>query len=217
VWADLPNGDKLAPWKVPSGIDGAEIERTPESKAIFERELRALIDGFYNHPSIVVWVPFNEGWGQFDSVRILNLAKQLDPTRLVNGPSGGNFVDAGDIIDHHQYPGPGAPPAVTDRAMVLGEFGGLGLPLKGHTWQSEKSWGYRSFTNKESLTDAYVDLVNQLHPLAEAHGLSAAIYTQTTDIEIEVNGLITYDREVLKLDLPKARAANLGQPPPAKK
>jgi hypothetical protein len=215
VWQDLPNGDKLAPWKVPSGIDGEEIQRTPESKAIYERELKALVDGLYNHPSIVVWVPFNEGWGQFDSVRILNLTKQLDPTRLVNGASGGNHFPAGDMISHHQYPGPGAPDPVTDRAMVLGEFGGLGLPLKGHTWQSEKSWGYRSFTNKESLTDAYVDLVNKLHPLAEANGLSAAIYTQTTDIEIEVNGFMTYDREVIKLDLPKARAANLGKSPSA--
>jgi beta-galactosidase/beta-glucuronidase len=217
VWQDLPSGDKLAPWKVPSGIDGVEIERTPESKAIYERELKALIETHYNHPSIVVWVPFNEGWGQFDTVRILNLTKQLDPTRLVDGASGGNHFPAGDILDHHQYPGPGAPAPVTDRAMVLGEFGGLGLPLKGHTWQSEKSWGYRSFTNQESLTAAYVDLVNKLHPLAKEHGLSAAIYTQTTDVEIEVNGLMTYDREVIKLDLPRARAANLGQSPPAPK
>lgn len=217
VWQDLPSGDKLAPWKVPSGLDGVEIERTPESKAIYERELKALIESHYNHPSIVVWVPFNEGWGQFDTVRILNLARQLDPTRLVDGASGGNHFAAGDILDHHQYPGPGAPSLVTDRAMVLGEFGGLGLPVKGHTWQSEKSWGYRSFTNQESLTAAYVDLVNKLHPLAEANGLSAAIYTQTTDVEIEVNGFMTYDREVLKLDLPKARAANLGQSPPAPK
>lgn len=146
----------------------------------------------------------------------MNLTKQLDPTRLVDGASGGNHFPAGDILDHHQYPGPGAPSPVRDRAMVLGEFGGLGLPIRGHTWQAEKSWGYRSFTNKESLTDAYVDLVNKLHPLAEEKGLSAAIYTQTTDVEIEVNGLMTYDREVIKLELPKARAANLGRLPEKK-
>jgi hypothetical protein len=214
VWQDLPNGDKSAPWRGPSGIDGQEMERTAESKAIFERELKAMIASLYNHPSIVIWVPFNEGWGQFDTVRILNWTKQLDPTRLVDGPSGGNHFPAGDIIDHHQYPGPGAPPAVTDRAMVLGEFGGLGLPLKGHTWQSEKNWGYRSFTNQESLTKAYVNLIRKLHPMVEQHGLSAAIYTQTTDVEGEVNGLLTYDRAVVKMPLDVIAKANRFQFPP---
>ncbi|HMJ91403.1 MAG TPA: glycoside hydrolase family 2 TIM barrel-domain containing protein, partial [Candidatus Acidoferrum sp.] len=109
VWQDLPSGDKSARWRGPSGYDGEEMKRTPESTAIYERELKAMIDGLYNHPSIVIWVPFNEGWGQFDTVRILNLTKQLDPTRLVDGASGGNHFPAGDIIDHHQYPGPGAP------------------------------------------------------------------------------------------------------------
>lgn len=209
VWQDLPNGDRGAKWKGPSGIDGEEMQRTPESAAIFERELKAMIDGFYNHPSIVVWVPFNEGWGQFDTVRILNLTKQLDPTRLVNGASGGNHFPAGDIIDHHQYPGPGLPPRVTDRAMVLGEFGGLGLPVKGHTWQDEKNWGYRSFTNAQDLTEAYVDLIRKLHPLTGEPGLSAAIYTQTTDVEVEVNGLMTYDRALVKMDEATITAANL--------
>jgi hypothetical protein len=173
-----------------------------------------MIDQFNNHPSIVIWVPFNEGWGQFDTVRILNLTRQLDPTRLVDGPSGGNHFPAGDIIDHHQYPGPGAPAAVTDRAMVLGEFGGLGLPLKGHTWQGEKNWGYRSFTNAETLTKAYVKLIRKLQPMIEQHGLSAAIYTQTTDVEVEVNGLMTYDRKVVKLPIDVVARANRFQFPP---
>lgn len=207
VWQDLPSGDRGAKWKAPSGIDGEEMQRTPESTAIFERELRAMIDGLCNHPSIVVWVPFNEGWGQFDTVRILNLTKQLDPTRLMNGASGGNHFPAGDIIDHHQYPGPGLPPKVTDRAMVLGEFGGLGLPLKGHTWQDEKNWGYKSFKTSQELTDAYVELLENLHPLTGRDGLSAAIYTQTTDVEIEINGLMTYDRAVVKMDAERITAA----------
>ena len=164
--------------------------------------------GRYNHPSIVVWVPFNEGWGQFDTVRILNLAKQLDPTRLVDGASGGNHFPAGDLLDHHQYPGPGVPTAVTDRAMVLGEFGGLGLPVEGHTWQDEKNWGYRSFTNAEALTTAYVGLVEQLPALVRSNGLSAAIYTQTTDVEVEINGLMTYDRAVVKMNQAAVRDAN---------
>jgi hypothetical protein len=208
VWQDMPSGDKSAEWRGPSGVDGKEMQRTPESAAIYERELKALIDGRGNHPCIVIWVPFNEGWGQFDTARILNLTKQLDPTRLVDGPSGGNHFPAGDIIDHHQYPGPGAPPRVTDRAMVLGEFGGLGLPLKGHTWQDEKNWGYRSFKSSEDLTENYVALLKKLHPLIEQAGLSAAIYTQTTDVEIEVNGLMTYDRALVKMDEAAIRAAN---------
>jgi hypothetical protein len=208
VWQDMPSGDKTAEWRGPSGVDGREMTRTAESAAIYERELRALIDGRYNHPSIVVWVPFNEGWGQFDTVRILNLAKQLDPTRLVDGASGGNHFPAGDILDHHQYPGPGAPRGVTDRAMVLGEFGGLGLPVKGRTWQEEKNWGYRSYNNSGELTDAYLGLIRKLRPVIEESGLSAAIYTQTSDVEVEVNGLMTYDRALVKMDEAAIAAAN---------
>ncbi len=208
VWQDLPSGDRSAEWRGPSGVDGKEMTRTAESKSIYERELKAMIDGLYNHPSIVIWVPFNEGWGQFDTVRILNLTKQLDPTRLVDGASGGNHFPAGDILDHHQYPGPGAPAAVTDRAMVLGEFGGLGLPLKGHTWQSEKNWGYKSFTNAAALTENYVALLKKLQPMIEGAGLSAAIYTQTTDVEVEINGLMTYDRAVVKMDAKAVAEAN---------
>jgi hypothetical protein len=217
VWQDMPSGDKNARWRGPSGYDGEEMKRTPESTAIYEREWKAIINQFYNHPSIVIWVPFNEGWGQFDTARILNWTKQLDPTRLVDGASGGNHFPAGDIIDHHQYPGPGAPAAVTDRAMVLGEFGGLGLPLKGRTWQSEKNWGYRSFTNAEALTKAYVNLLRRLHPMIEQHGLSAAIYTQTTDVEVEVNGLMTYDRAVVKMPVETVAKANRFQFPPEPK
>jgi len=217
VWQDMPSGDKSAEWRGPSGVDGKEMTRTPESTAIFEREWKAIIDSRYNHPSIVTWVPFNEGWGQFDTVRILNWTKQYDPTRLVDGPSGGNHVPGGDIVDHHQYPGPGAPKPVTDRAMVLGEFGGLGLPVKGHTWQEEKNWGYRSYKTSEEVTTAYLALLRRLHPMIGANGLSAAIYTQTTDVEVEVNGLFTYDREVTKVDVARVAAANKkvqGPPPP---
>ncbi|MBE0542291.1 MAG: beta galactosidase jelly roll domain-containing protein [Verrucomicrobia bacterium] len=216
VWQDMPSGDRSAKWRGPSGYDGVEMQRTPESAEIYERELRAMIAGFHNHPSIVVWVPFNEGWGQFDTVRILNLTKQLDPTRLVNGASGGNHFPAGDMLDHHQYPGPGMPARVTDRAMVLGEYGGLGLPVKGHTWQDEKNWGYRSFTNAQDLTDAYIGLIKKLHPLTGQDGLAAAIYTQTTDVEVEINGLMTYDRAVVKMDEAAITAANksvYGPPP----
>jgi hypothetical protein len=116
----------------------------------------------------------------------------------------------------HKYPGPGSPEPEEHRAAVLGEFGGLGLPVEGHTWQPKKNWGYRSFKDAADLTDAYVDLIRRLPPLRSKPGLSAAVYTQTTDVETEVNGLMTYDRALIKPDPRRATAANRSafqQPP----
>ena len=174
----------------------------------FESELKEMIDAFYNHPSIVMWVPFNEGWGQFDTGRIAQWIKNYDPTRLVNAASGWVDRGVGDVHDVHSYPGPDVPPIDSFRAGVLGEFGGLGLPLKGYTWQSEDNWGYRSFENRAELTDAYLDLLKNLKPLIEQRGLAAAVYTQTTDVEIEVNGIMTYDREIIKMDESLMKRAN---------
>jgi hypothetical protein len=210
VWQDMPSGDRYI------RNDQPDIRRTPESTANFEHEWLSIIDAFYNHPSIVMWVPFNEGWGQFDTARIAELTKKHDPTRLVNSASGWTDRKVGDVHDVHVYPGPGAPPAEEKRAIVLGEFGGLGLPVRGHTWQDEKNWGYRSYTDAASLTDAYVSLLSRLHTLVGSPGLSAAVYTQTTDVEIEVNGLLTYDRAMIKPDAERiTRAARkLYEPPP---
>ena len=163
-----------------------------------------------------MWVPYNEGWGQWDTARIVDMIKKLDPTRLVDNTSGWSDRGVGDVNDMHMYPGPGSPQPEANRAAVLGEFGGLGLPVRGHTWQSEKNWGYRSFTNAESLTTAYIDLVAKLFPLIDEKGLSAAVYTQTTDVEIEVNGLMTYDRALVKMDLNRVAAANHGHRSEAK-
>jgi beta-galactosidase/beta-glucuronidase len=193
VWQDMPNGDSHI------GREGKDIERSPESAAQFEVELKRMILGLYNHPSIVMWVPFNEGWGQYDTARIVDRIKQLDPTRLVNNASGWADRGVGDVHDIHSYPGPEAPENEPNRAAVLGEFGGLGLPVKEHTWQDEKNWGYRTFENAGDLTQAYLELIQKLQPLVEA-GLAAAVYTQTTDVEIEVNGLMTYDRAIIKMD-----------------
>ena len=175
-----------------------------------------MIDERRNHPSIVMWVPFNEGWGQYDTPRIVQWIKSYDPSRLVDNASGWTDAAVGDVSDVHRYPGPGAPKTEPSRAAVLGEFGGLGLPLAGHTWQSQANWSYRGFTSQAELTDAYVDLLARLHPLLGSPGLSAAVYTQTTDVEIEVNGLMTYDRAVVKPDEARVRAANLTlfTPPP---
>ena len=201
VWQDMPNGDKHAGRKDP------DITRSKESAEQFEKELKALVDAHRNHPCIVMWVPFNEGWGQYDTPRIVELIKKWDPTRLVNNASGWADRGVGDVHDDHKYPGPTAPKNEEKRAAVLGEFGGLGLPVKGHTWQDEKNWGYRKFETRQELTDTYLDLLSKLRPLIEG-GLSAAVYTQTTDVEIEVNGLMTYDRAMIKMDSEKITPAN---------
>src|ERR1035441_10259499 len=205
VWQDMPSGDKYIGPKAP------DITRTPESAKEYEQELTALVRGRGNHPCIVMWVPYNEGWGQWDTARVVAMIKKLDPSRLVDNTSDWSDRGVGDVNDLHKYPGPGSPEPEANRAVVLGEFGGLGLPVRGHTWQSEKNWGYRSFTDAESLTAAYVDLAAKLFPLIDEKGLSAAVYTQTTDVEVEVNGLMTYDRELVKMGLDKVAAANRGR------
>lgn len=209
VWQDMPSGDGYI------GPNDPDFQRTKESADQFELEWSRVIEAFYNHPSIVMWVPFNEGWGQYDTARIAEWTKKLDPTRLVNSASGWTDRGVGDVHDIHSYPGPSAPPVEETRAVVLGEFGGLGLPVRGHTWQDERNWGYRSYETREALTDAYLVLIGNLRPLIGG-GLSAAVYTQTTDVEIEVNGLLTYDRAMIKMDAAKVRAANekLYLPPP---
>lgn len=209
VWQDMPNGDKHIRGSDP------DLQRSKKSATQFELELKRVIEAFDNHPCIVMWVPFNEGWGQYDTARIVNFIKGLDATRLVNSASGWTDRGVGDVHDIHRYPGPAAPPTEEDRAAVLGEFGGLGLPVKGHTWQDEKNWGYRSYKTREELTDAYLALIENLRSLI-GDGLCAAVYTQTTDVEIEVNGLMTYDRAMIKMDVKKAAAANkrLYLPPP---
>ena len=213
VWQDMPSGDKsVAPGK-------GQIERSEASAKQFEDELKRLIDSHYSHPSIVMWVPFNEGWGQYDTARIVKWVKEHDPSRLVNCASGWNDYPVGDVHDIHSYPGPSSPQPEESRAAVLGEFGGLGLPLSGHTWQSKKNWGYRSYTDREQLTQAFLDLLSKLHPMIGSPGLSAAVYTQTTDVEIEVNGLMTYDRAMIKPDAEKISAAirRMYSPPPIAK
>jgi hypothetical protein len=153
-----------------------------------------------------MWVPFNEGWGQHATEKYVTWLKSYDPTRIVNNTSGWTDMKVGDVADLHAYPGPAMPPLEPARAAVLGEFGGLGLPLEGHTWLDRGNWGYRSYTSPPDLNTAYRDLLTQLR-LHAGDGLTSAIYTQTTDVEIEVNGVMTYDRAVVKLS-PESIAAN---------
>ena len=216
VWQDMPSGDRSAEWDPFGKFDNKEFIRSPESAADYRREWKSIIDARRNFPCIVMWVPFNEGWGQSDTVAVTNWTKEYDPTRLVNCASGGNDFPVGDVIDVHRYPGPFAPVPTEQRAAVLGEFGGLGLPLEGHTWQGKENWGYRSFTDQKSLTAAYVDLFEQLHPMIASPGLSAAVYTQTTDVETEVNGLMTYDRKLMKVPQDVAAEAHEALHKPAR-
>lgn len=202
VWQDMPSGDQYIHGEMP------DIEKSPESTAQFETELKRLIETKYNHPSIVMWVPFNEGWGQFETGRITQLIKDYDPTRLVNSASGWTDRGTGDINDIHHYPDPVVQPAEDNRAIVLGEFGGLGLPVPGHTWE-QKNWGYRTMQDSVQLQLKYAEFYKSVHKFVKENGLSASVYTQTTDVETETNGLMTYDRRILKMAVDSIRKANL--------
>lgn len=205
VWQDMPSGDMGGNvWdQRPGQISGKELDkiRTPESEAIFKTEWKEIMDNLHNFQSIVVWVPFNEAWGQFKTKEITDWTVQYDPSRLVNSASGGNFFPVGQILDLHNYPNPAMPdPKIygAKQIIVLGEFGGLGLPMDGHTWQDKNNWGYQSFKNQTELQNRYEELIRDLANLIPM-GLSAAVYTQTTDVEIETNGLLTYDRKIFKI------------------
>ncbi|AWM37302.1 Beta-galactosidase [Gemmata obscuriglobus] len=200
VWQDMPSGGVPSRGHlIPPGAK-EDAKFADAEKKVFRDELKAMIDHLRFFPSIVVWVPFNEGWGQHDTNDILKWTKQYDPTRLVNGPSGWEDRGFGDMKDAHIYPGPGMFPVMPDRVSVLGEFGGLGLPVPGHLWKNTNNWGYRTYKTEQELRDNYRVLMRRLHPLV-GKGLAAAVYTQTTDVEVEVNGFITYDREVIKFDV----------------
>jgi len=213
IWQDMPSGM----------VDGGPAHRRPQfltremkegrlhsrkAMAQFELEFRRIIDALYCFPSIIMWVPFNEGWGQYDTARIAKWTKNYDPTRLVNSVSGWYDVGAGDTVDTHvyhperqKYPDP-----EPNRAPVLGEFGGFGLPIEGHLWWTgKKNWGYLTFTNRHDLITQYQERLNDVIALYRTNGLQAAVYTQTSDVEGEVNGFMTYDREVIKIEASRLR------------
>ncbi|GAB3277189.1 hypothetical protein GCM10027347_51040 [Larkinella harenae] len=205
VWQDMP-----AIWY--------PDEDTLKTRAAFRKELKAMIDTYYNSPSVICWVPFNENWGAFDVKNITDWVKKYDPSRLVNGNSGFNnnppyqkaYGDPknGDFVDTHIYVGPTkASEPDGKRAASLGEFGGVGLFVRGHMWPVENN-AYAYEPTQSALTDRYIFLLDQVEQLMRYRGLSVAIYTQTTDVEHEVNGLLTYDRAVEKMNIDRIRAVN---------
>ncbi|WP_430973900.1 glycoside hydrolase family 2 protein [Sunxiuqinia rutila] len=199
VWQDMPNGDRSPRWQNRKYFDGTELKRSAESEANYRAEWKDIMDFLYSNPSIVCWVPFNEAWGQFKTQEIVEWTKAYDPSRLVNPASGGNHYPVGDMLDLHNYPHPEMYLYDANRATVLGEYGGIGLALEGHLWATDRNWGYVQFKNSKEVTDEYVKYGEQLLKLVKA-GFSAAVYTQTTDVEGEVNGLMTYDRKIIKIE-----------------
>lgn len=208
VWQDMPSGGKGPEWVTDGYFDGSLSRRMPESEATYKKEWKEIIDYLYSVPSIGVWVPFNESWGQFKTPEIVEWTKSYDPSRLVNPASGGNHYPVGDILDIHNYPDPEMYFYDASRANVLGEYGGIGRKIEGHTWVPEQGWGYVEYDTEEKVTDTYVEYANKLLNLIP-RGFSAAVYTQTTDCEVELNGLMTYDREVVKLNEQRIREINL--------
>lgn len=207
VWQDMPNGDRGPEWQIRNYFNGVERVRSTESEANFRKEWKEIIDYLYSYPSIGVWVPFNEAWGQFKTVDIVNWTKQYDPSRLVNPASGGNHYPVGDILDLHHYPHPEMFLYDGQRATVLGEYGGIGWANKEHLWEPDRNWGYVQFNSAKEVTDEYVKYAEQLKLLIR-QGFSAAVYTQTTDVEVEVNGLLTYDRKLVKVEEDRVRKVN---------
>ncbi|MDZ4830840.1 MAG: glycoside hydrolase family 2 TIM barrel-domain containing protein [Phycisphaerae bacterium] len=203
VWQDMPSS---GPYIGPADADATRGE---ESARVYESELLAMIEQRSFFPSIIMWVPFNEGWGQFDTYRIVKLIRERDPTRLVNAASGWIDRGTGDIFDIHDYASSvagKAPPGDAKRANVFGEFGGLALAVPGHVW-SDAGWGYQKFDRPGALEESYARLVSELAEQA-IDGISGAIYTQTTDVEVEINGLMTYDRDVIKINSARIGAIN---------
>ena len=189
-------------------FQGKDSEVSAWTKENFYKEWAEIMDARRVFNCITVWVPFNEAWCQFDTPDAVAFTRAKDPTRLINPASGGNHNEnCGDILDCHNYPNPAQYLWSPTVANVVGEYGGIGLPLEGHLWQPDKNWGYIKYKNSKDVTDAYERYARQLIDLV-GRGTSGAVYTQTTDVEIEVNGLMTYDRAVIKIDEARVREIN---------
>jgi len=202
VWQDMPSANSYLP---------SEVTPPPVDKPEYEAELRDMVTTHWNSPSIIMWDIFNEGQGQFDTPRLVSLVKTLDPSRLVNQASGGGYADAGDVLDVHSYPPPNCPAPSATQALACGEYGGIGLVVPGHTWRPTGG-GYTNVKTGADLEELYGEFAGRLKTFRDQKGMSAAVYTQITDVETELNGLMTYDR-TLKCDPAAIALANRFQYP----
>ena len=207
VWQDMPSGDMGNAWEPHVYNGGTDKQRSQASIDNYYQEWKEIMDLCISNPSVVVWVPFNEAWGQFDTEEVTEWTENYDPSRLVNSASGGNYRPCGDILDLHNYPAPEMYLNDPQHINVLGEYGGIGLPIEDHLWWNKRNWGYIQFKNSDEVTAEYVKYANILKDLVR-RGFSAAVYTQTTDVEGEVNGLMTYDRKVIKINEAAVRKVN---------
>lgn len=210
VWQDMPSfaGNNLNKWGIHNYGEGTDFPATPMTKANYYKEWGEIIAQVRKFPCVVMWVPFNEAWGQFDTKAVVDFTRAQDPTRLINMSSGGSWEpDCGDIMDNHHYPYPAMYLWETKMANVVGEYGGIGLPLEGHLWQPDRNWGYVQYKSGDEVLDEYSRFADHLILLVR-QGVCGAVYTQTTDVEGEVNGLMTYDRKVVKMNEKKLNEIN---------
>jgi hypothetical protein len=194
VWQDMPSENSYT------------SNPQPLEKAQYELELKRMVESNYNVPSIVMWCIFNEDQGQYDPARLVDLVKGLDSSRLINQGSGGPHANAGDILDVHSYPPPACPTSTT-QARVCGEYGGTGLAVENHQWNPSGSASYIMVATPEDVERIYDSYATTLTNFKTNNGLCAAVYTETTDVETEVNGFMNYDR-VMKVDVAKIKASN---------
>ncbi len=208
VWQDQVSGGKNPPWtRLDPNPKDAEWPADAHQQYLLEFD--RMIESLDFHPSIVVWTPFNEAWGQHLTTEVGKWAVKRDPSRLINIASGGNFWSVGDVADHHEYPHPNFPfdeNRYKDFIQVVGEYGGHGFPTKGHLWEDTAAiWGYGDLPKSlNELKGRYRTSCERLSDL-KAKGIAAGVYTQTTDVETEINGLMTYDRRVIKISAEELR------------
>lgn len=208
VWQDMPSMfGEGGGWQPRGFFQGEEITVSKKFEETYRKEWKEIMESLHSYPCIAIWVPFNEAWGQFKTKEITEWTKSMDPSRLVNSASGGNYFDCGDIVDSHDYGNPIMYIFNNQKVNVVGEYGGIGCAVDGHLWVKDKNWGYGKMRSQEEVTKRFVELTNRFIDMTK-YGCFGAIYTQTTDVEIEVNGLFTYDRKVLKVDEEKVREVN---------
>ena len=195
VWQDMPSENSYT------------SNPQPLEKEAYRDELRRMVTHLQSVPCIVTWVIFNESQGQFDTEGLVKMVRELDPSRLINQASGGEHHGAGDIFDIHSYPPPASPEPNADMALACGEYGGIGLAVDGHLWNAGRSGSYTMEQTPQSLIDTYAEYSQMLKKFRDERGLSAAVYTETTDVETEINGLLTYDR-IPKMDVELIAKAN---------